>query len=164
MRHTPIRERFEILRQTLFEGDVRGTPETTTGPLPVVSFDPASIPSLLAPIQAIRGFIDYGGRPGSGWVNRATRVIPPTPQPYSPYLCAPFVQATTLLMVSPQDEMVHANPAVARAAFDLMPDPKVWYEIADGHFGLLYHPSARFDEAVSVQARFLIEHLSPRGA
>ena len=115
--------------------------------------------SLLAPIQAFRWFIDYGGRPGSGWVNRVTRVLPPTPVPYSPYLCAPFVQAKVLLMVAPEDEMVHANYDVARKAYSLMPGLKQWHDIADGHFGLLYHPGACCDEAVKVQIDFLRRHL-----
>lgn len=152
----------EALAQTraiLESGDVRGGPDCTTGPLPVVSFDQAAIPSLLQPIQAFRWFIDFGGRPGSKWVNRVTRVIPRTPVPYSPYLCAPFVRQPALLMVAPDDEMVHANPAVARAAFDLLPGPKQWHAIEEGHFGLLYPGTARFREAVDVQASFLREHL-----
>lgn len=155
----PSVETFQAIRTTLLSGDVTGTTETTTGPLPVVSHDQAGTPSLLAPIQAFRWFIDYGGRPGSGWINRVSRVAPPTPVGYSPYLCAPFVRAKALLMVAPQDEMMHANYDVAREAFALMPGFKSWYDIDGGHFGLLYHPGRLFDEAVSVQARFLREHL-----
>jgi hypothetical protein len=156
----PSVEILAAIRATLLTGDVSGTPGTTTGPLPVVSHDQAGTPSLLAPIQAFRWFIDQGGRPGSGWANRVTRVIPPTPAPYSPYLCAPFVQAEALLMVAPEDEMVHANYAVARQAFELMPGAARWYDIADGHFGLLYYPGERFDEAAAVQARFLLDRLT----
>ncbi len=149
-----------MIKKTMLSGDVTGTAETTTGPLPVVSPDQLGTPSLLAPIQAFRWFIEYGGRPGSGWVNRVTRVIPPTPVAYSPYLCAPFVLARTLLMVAPEDEMIHANYDVARKAFELLPGFKRWYDIAEGHFGLLYHPGPRFDEAASVQVDFLREHLN----
>ena len=152
-------ETFAVIKRTLLSGDVTGTPETTTGPLPVVSPDQLGAPSLLTPIQAFRWFIDYGGRPGSGSVNRVIRVIPPTPVTYSPYLCAPFVQAKVLLMVAPEDEMPHANYQVTKRAFELMPGFKRWYDIADGHFGLLYHPGERFDEAASVQAQFLREQL-----
>lgn len=137
----PSAQALEAIRQILASVDVSGTPETTTGPLPVVSPDQIGSPSLLAPMQAFRWFIEYGGRPGSGWVSRATRVIPPTPVPYSPYLCAPYVQAKTLLMVAPQDEMVNANDQVARQAIDLIPTEKQWHDIADGHFGLIYFPS-----------------------
>ena len=151
----PSAETFRVIKETLLSGDVTNTPGTTTGPIPVVSPDQLGSPSLLAPIQAFRWFIEYGGRPGSGWLNRVTRVIPPTPVTYSPYLCAPFVQARVLLMVAPEDEMVHANYQVTRQAFELMPGPKRWYEIADGHFGLLYQPGDRFDEATSVQTEFL---------
>lgn len=153
----PSAETFAAIRDTLLTGDVAGTPDTTTGPLPVVSHDQAGTPSLLEPIQAFRWFIEYGGRPGSGWTNRVTRVIPATPVPYSPYLCAPFMPQDVLLMVAPDDEMKHANYDVARSAFELMPGRRQWYDIADGHFGLLYHPGARFDEAASVQADFLLE-------
>jgi len=148
-----------VFRHTLLYGDVTGTPETTTGPLPVVSFDPISVPSMLAPIQAFRWFIDYGGRPGSGWVNRVTRVLPSTPAPYAPIHCAAFVQVPVLLMVAPADEMVHANVEVSRHAFELLAGPKRWVDIDDGHFGLLYHPGARFDEAAGIQAAFLRQQL-----
>lgn len=156
----PSADAFAAIKATLLSGDVAGTPETTTGPLPVVSHDQAGTPSLLTPIQAFRWFIDYGGRPGSGWVNRVTRVIPPTHAVYSPYLCSPFVRADVLLMVAPDDEMVHANYAVAQQAFALMPGATQWYDIADGHFGLLHCPGDRFDEAASVQAKFLLEGLA----
>jgi len=151
----PTRVNFEILADIFARGDVRGTPETTTGPLPVVSFDQAGTPSLLKPIQAFRWFIDYGGRAGTKWMNSVTRVIPATPVPYHPVLCAPFVTAPTLLMVAPEDEMVHANYSVSRQAYELLPGPKQWYDVAGGHFGLLYYPSELFDEASQVQAQFL---------
>lgn len=153
---------FARFKNTLLHGEVGATPATTIGPMPVVSFDPLAVPSLLAPIQAFRWFIDWGGRPGSGWVNRASRVSPPTPVPYSPLLCAPFVTASALLMVAPQDEMLQANYAVARHFYALLPGHKRWHDIADGHFGLLYYPGPRFDEAVSVQTDFLIEQFGLR--
>jgi len=155
----PSAEGFAAIKATLLSGDVAGTLETTAGPLPVVSHDQAGTPSLLTPIQAFRWFIDYGGRPGSGWVNRVTRVIPPTAAAYSPYLCSPFVQADVLLMVAPDDEMIHANYNVAQQAFALMPGVPRWYDIEDGHFGLLHCPGDRFDEAASVQSRFLVDGL-----
>ena len=151
----PNRANFDLIKETLSRGDVRGSPETTVGPMPVVSFDQAGTPSLLKPIQAFRWFIDYGGRAGSGWDNRVTRVVPETAVPYHPTLCAPFVKAPTLLMVAPKDEMVHANYSVARQAYELIPGPKQWYDIAGGHFGLLYYPSELFEEATRVQTEFL---------
>ncbi|MGE5639538.1 MAG: alpha/beta hydrolase [Clostridia bacterium] len=151
----PSPETMDQVRRTLDSGDVSGTPETTTGPMPVVSPSQLAYRSLLAPIQAYRWFTDYGGRPGSKWVNEATRVIPPTPVTYSPYLCAPFVQAKTLFMVAPEDEMVHANYGVTRRAYELIPTEKRWYDIRDGHFGLLYYPGERFDEAAQVQLEYL---------
>lgn len=147
------------IRLTLQSGDISGTPETTTGPLPVVSPSQLICRSLLAPPQAFRWFTDHGGRPGSGWSNEVTRVVPPTLVPYSPYLCAPFIQAKVLLMVAPEDEMVHANYQVTRQAFELMPTQKQWYDIAGGHFGLLCHPGPRFDEASGLQATYLRDQL-----
>ena len=125
----PDADFLKAFKHTLLEGDVTGTPETTTGPLPVVSFDPSSVPSLLAPIQAFRWFIDYGGRPGSGWTNRVSRVIPPTPVLFAPILCAPFVKVPVLLMVAPADEMVHANVEVTRHAYGLLAGPKRWVDV-----------------------------------
>jgi pimeloyl-ACP methyl ester carboxylesterase len=151
----PTAANFEILTDVFSRGDIRGSPETTMGPLPVVSFDQAGTPSLLKPIQAFRWFIDYGGRAGTKWVNSVSRVIPATAVPYHPSLCAPFVKAPTLLMVAPEDEMVHANYSVSRQAYELLPGPKQWYDIAGGHFGLLYYPSELFDEASQVQTHFL---------
>lgn len=159
LQEPPSPEDLQQIRRTLQDGDVRGGPECTRGPLPVVSFDQHAVPSLLLPMQAFRWFIDFGGRPGSGWVNRATRVVPPTPVAYSPYLCAAFVKQPTLLMVAPEDEMVHANPAVAKAAYGVLAGPKRWHEIAGGHFGLLYPASEWFREASRAQAGFLCKYL-----
>jgi hypothetical protein len=150
----PSSENFEIFKNIFERGDVSGSVETTTGPLPVVSSDQDGTPSLLKPIQAFRWFIDYGGRPGTGWMNRVTRVLPDTALLYHPGFCAPFIKVPTLLMVAPEDEMVHANYSVARQAFGLFSGPKQWYDIDGGHFGLLYYPGALFDEASRVQAGF----------
>ena len=151
----PDRPTMDQIRLTLQSGDVSGTAETTTGPIPVVSPSQLAHRSLLAPVQAFRWFMDYGGRPGSGWTNEVTRVVPPTPVTYSPFLCAAYVQAQVLFMVAPEDEMLHASYAVTRQAYDLIPTEKQWYDIRDGHFGLLYHPGERFDEAVGVQTEYL---------
>lgn len=156
----PSRANFDTIKETFLQGDVRPSPETTTGPIPVVSFDQSSIPSLLKPIQAFRWFIDYGGRPGSQWVNRVTRVTPDTPMPFHPVLCAPFVTASILMMMAPEDEMVNANYTVAKQVYQLIPSPKQWYDIAGGHFGLLYYPGEIFDEASRVQTEFFKKWLS----
>ena len=150
---------FDRIRETLDSGDVSTDPDVT-GPMPVVSPDQFGTPSLLQPIQAFRWFLDYGGRHGTGWLNRVTRVIPSTAAPYSPFLCAPYITAPSLMMVAPGDEMPHANPEVSRQAFDLITGEKEWYDIEGGHFGLLYHPSDLFDEASSAQADFLRSHLT----
>lgn len=155
----PSQGLFEAIRDTFASGDVSGGPGDTTGPMPVVSFDQLGTPSLLTPIQAYRWFIEYGGRHGSGWENRVTRVIPSNTPPFSPYLCAPYVTVPSLMMVAHADEMIHANPKVSRQAFELIPAEKEWYDLDGGHFGLVYHPSDLFEEASRAQADYLIGHL-----
>ena len=151
----PTQANLDAIRASLLSGDVAGGPDVTLGPLPVVSPDQLGTPSLLEPVQAFRWFIDRGARHGTGWVNRVTRVLPDTPVPYSPVLCAPFVTPPTLMIVAAGDEMPHANYDVARLTHQLMPDPKEWHDIGGGHFGLLHHPSPLFDEASDIQAEFL---------
>lgn len=147
------------LETTFASGDVSGMPETTEGPMPVVSPDPVGLPSLLLPVQAYRWFIDYGGRHGSQWQNRASRVLPATPVPFHPYLTARFITAPTLMLIGRDDEMARCNPLVQRAVFDEIRVAKQFVEIEGGHFGGLYHPSAAFDRAVELQIAFLREHL-----
>lgn len=156
----PDDRNFRVMQEIFAGGDIAGTPETSTGPLPVVSSDQAGTPSLLKPIQAYRWFIDYGGRHGTLWENRVVRVIPPTPVPLSAYLAAPFIRATTFLMAGRDDEMVHCNPNVMRATYDLLRCPKQWADIDGGHFGLLYYPSEIFERASALQRDFLVSALS----
>jgi alpha-beta hydrolase superfamily lysophospholipase len=150
---------FVAFRETFLRGDVRGSPETTVGPIPVVSFDQLGTPSLLTPISAYRWFIEYGGRHGTNWLNWVTRVTPNTPAPFHAVLCAPHVQAPILVMIAPEDEMPGANPAVSRLAYEAAPEPKELFEIGGGHFGLLHYPSELFSQASAVQSDFLIRHL-----
>lgn len=156
---SPTEEVFGAIRETFQSGDVSGLPEDRTGPIPVVSSDQVGAPSLLEPIQAFRWFVDYGGRHGSGWRNQATRVVPSNTAPFSPYLSAAYVTTPSLMMVAHSDEMIHANPQVTREAFELLPGEKDWYDLDGGHFGLLYHPGALFDEASRYQADYLARHL-----
>ncbi len=150
---------FAELRTIFDGGEVGGGPEHTLGPMPVVSADQINAQSILTPIQAFRWFLEYGGRFDSQWENRATRVIPPTKVPFSAYLAAPYIKASVLMMVGRNDEMVHCNPAVQRAVFDKISSPKTFYEIDGGHFGLLWHPGALFDEAAGRQIAFLKDNL-----
>ena len=156
----PTGELFAALAATLESGDVSGTPETTTGPLPVVSPDQLGSPSLLTPVSAFRWFIEYGGRHGSGWENRVTRALPATPAPYHAGLATPYLRTPLLALIAPEDEMPGANPAVARAAIEAAPAAKEILEIAGGHFGLLWHPGVLFDCAVRAQRDFLMRVLA----
>ena len=64
------------------------------------------------------------------------------------------------MILSPEDEMAGCNPAVSRQAFAAAPEPKELVEIGGGHFGLLYCPSALFDQASRAQCEFLRRHLT----
>ena len=145
---------FAAVRSTFENGDV-GTPDTITGPLPVVSFDQHGTPSLLTPISAYRWFIEYGGRHGTGWQNWVTRVIPKTPAPYHPGICAPHVKAPTLMMIAPEDNG-RGQSSGGTGSLRQHPSEKELIEIAGGHFGLLHYPSELFDQAAHAQRDFLL--------
>jgi alpha-beta hydrolase superfamily lysophospholipase len=152
----PDGSQFAELREKLLHGDVSGTPETTFGPLPIVSTDQRGTPSILKALTAYRWFIEHGGRFGSKWENLATLVSPATP---NAVLCAAHLEAPLLVVYSPEDEMGGCNPAVTRMAFEAARGPKQLLEIAGGHFGMLYCPSPLFDEASNAQREFLVSHL-----
>jgi hypothetical protein len=64
------------------------------------------------------------------------------------------------MLAAPEDEMVHCNYAVARAAYEATPGAKQWHDVDGGHFGLLWYPGPLFDEAARVQVDFLLRYLS----
>ncbi|WP_292292041.1 alpha/beta hydrolase [Marivita sp.] len=146
---------LDVMKEIFAGGDVSGGPEQTAGPMPVVSSDPLNNPSLLTPIQAFRWFIEHGGRHGSRWENWATRVIPNTPVACTPYVTAPYLKMPVQMMVGRNDEMVHCNPEIQRAVFDRIAGEKEFVEIEGGHFGLLWHGTTEFDEAINRQIAFL---------
>lgn len=151
---------FAALRETLMTGDIRGEPEVTVGPLPVVSADQLHAPSLLTPLTAFRWFIDYGGRFGSRWENRATLVTPRTPAPLHAGIAAPHIRCPSLMLIAREDEMPGADPDVALSVHALIGGPKQAIMVDGGHFGLLYHPSACFDAASAAQREFLLDALA----
>lgn len=132
----------------------------TEGPMPVVSDDQYRRPSALHPLTAYRWFIEYGGRFDTGWVNDVTRAKPKSPI-WHPGLCAEHISCPCLFMVSPNDEMKGASPAVARSIYNRIKTKKKWMEIEGGHFGLVYFPSAEFEKAAFAQAEFLSDNLIP---
>lgn len=152
-------ERFGALRETFLHADLDSAPKETIGPMAVVSPDQLRSPSLLEPISAFRWFIDYGGRPGTGWRNEATIVSPKTAVPFHAGLCAPHLRGPSLWVIAHDDEMPGAEPAISRAVHDAAPQPKELLEVDGGHFGLLYHPSPLFDRVSAAQADFLHRHL-----
>lgn len=146
---------FDTLRELFEVGDVSGGPDDVAGPMPVVSLDQTNAPSLLSPPQACRWFLEYGGRHGSGWENRATRVVPKTPVPCSPLVTASHLNMPVLMMIGRNDEMVHCNPEIQNAVFDMIAGSKEKMTIDGGHFGLLWEDSANFLKAVAAQTEFL---------
>ena len=158
--HDPDGSLYQGLRDTLLSGEVSGEPEDKTGPLPVVSPDQLQTPSLLTPIQAFRWFIEYGGRHGTGWENRVTRVIPRTPSPFHAGIAAPHLHQPLLMIMAPEDEMPGSNPKVSRAVYESAAGPKELFEIGGGHFGLLHYPSDLFDQAAGAQRDFLLRTLT----
>jgi pimeloyl-ACP methyl ester carboxylesterase len=140
-------------------GDVKGTRETTVGPLPVVSSDQIGTPSLKKPLTAFRWFMEYGGRYNTGWKNSATFVNPNAVAPFHPELVAKHIKAVVLMMVATDDEMEGANSAISRRVYERITSQKELIEIDGGHFGLLYYPSDLFDQASKAQCSFLKQHL-----
>lgn len=150
---------FQSLKETFLHGDIEGSPKTTIGPMPVVSFDQETIPSLLKPLTAYRWFIEYGCRHNTKWVNNATYVSPNVPTKFTSALCTPYIKAALLMMIAHDDEILGANPKVSKYAFEIAPEPKQLIEIDGGHFGIVHYPSPLFDLAVKAQVDFFIKHL-----
>ena len=125
------------------------------GPMPVVSSDQLSNPSLLKPIQAFRWFVDQGGQWNSGWNNCVTRIIPKTEVPFSPLVTAPFVKVPVLMMNGKKDEMPQVIRKVQLEVFNRLKSRKQLYEIDGGHFGALYPQTSLFYEAISIQSDFI---------
>jgi hypothetical protein len=140
-------------------GDIMGKPETTIGPMPVVSTDQRGTPSLLKPLTAFRWFIEYGGRYNTLWKNAATRVNSNAITIFHPGLCAKHIKAAVLMMIANDDEMEGANSTVSRLVYDEIPSQKELIEVDGGHFGLLYYPSELFDKASKAQCKFLEKYL-----
>jgi pimeloyl-ACP methyl ester carboxylesterase len=157
----PTGSLYEAFRETVLGGRIHPEPAEVEGPMPVVSHDQGARPSALKPLTAYRWFMEYGDRPGTGWINDITRANCDTPAPWHPSLCAKHVRCPVQLIVSPEDEMPGAAPAVSYDAFRRLSGPKEWLEVEGGHFGLLYWPSPAFALAATAQARFLAAHLLP---
>lgn len=150
---------FASIRDVLLNEDFSSLPQTTSEPLPVVSFDQQNNPSLLKPLTAFRWFIEYGGRYGTKWENWGTRVSPETPAPLHPALCAPFLKAPLQMLIAHEDEMPGADSKIARMVFDSAPQPKELINIDGGHFGLVHYPSPHFEQASQAQQAFLERYL-----
>lgn len=150
---------FKSISDTFHNGNVAGTPETTLGPMPVVSFDQATIPSMLKPLTAYRWFIEYGGRYNTKWKNNVTHVEPDVPTKFNPVLCIPHIKAALLMVVAYDDEMENANSDIARSAYRAAPQPKKLVEVDGGHFGIIHYPSPLFNQASEAQIDFLNQRL-----
>ena len=156
----PDGARRKLFEETILAGPIEPSgPDEVEGPMPVVSEDQVRRPSALTPLTACRWFMEYGGRPGSGWVNEVTRARPKTRAPWQPALAAAAVTCPAQFLVSPDDEMRGSRPAVARAAYEKIAGEKEWIDIEGGHFGLIYVPSPEFNRAVREQTRFFLQHI-----
>ena len=149
---------FQTLKNTFYNGIINIV-DIKAGPMPVVSFDQNSVPSLLKPLTAYRWFIEYGGRYNTKWENNATYITPKVPVKFNSVLCIPHIKAPILMMIAENDEMPGANSDVARYAFNLAPEPKELVEIDGGHFGLLFYPGILFDESSRTQLHFFKKYL-----
>ncbi len=152
---TASSNRLTILKNLFATADLNALEKDDTGFMPVVSFDQASASSFLKPIQAYKWFIGFGGRFGSGWENRVSRITPKTDVPFSPFETASALTAPVLFMTGKDDEMVHCNPDVQQAVYEMIPTEKEHIELDGGHFGLLYPGSPIFERSVQTQTRFL---------
>ena len=140
-------------------GDIKGTPEITIGPMPVVSSDQKGTPSLLLPVTAFRWFIEYGGRYNTLWKNSATFVNPNAVTAFHPGLIARHIKPAVLMMIAEEDEMPGANSDVSRFVYSQITSEKKLIEMDGGHFGLLYYPGALFEKTSKAQRDFLVQHL-----
>ena len=139
--------------------DIMGWPRDSTERTPVVMPDPMRQPCQFDELSAWRWFIEHGARLNSGWENDVQRSVMQLDTPYSVVHCAHHVKIPALMMLSYEDEIPNANPEVTRQVYNQISGPKEKYEIAGGHFGLLWHPSELFDEASRVQVEFLKKYL-----
>ena len=154
---------FEALRTVFDTAELASLPARVVGPAPVVSPDQGRRPSLLVPLTAYRWFVEFGGRPETGWSNEASVVELDTHPALHAQLCSPHLTCPSLWVVA-DDEMPRANPAVTLVAYGSAPGPKELLKIDGGHFGLLYPETVIFDRVVDAQARFLAAHLVQGGS
>jgi alpha-beta hydrolase superfamily lysophospholipase len=153
-------EKFSKLKEIIDKGDFSQLEDLSReGPMPVVSVDQTSNPSMLTGIQAFKWFIDQGGKWNSGWENKVTRVIPKTAAPFTPFLTAPFIQVPTLMMIGKDDEMPQIGKDAQLAVYEKIKSTKELYEIDGGHFGALYPGSSLFFEAIEKQVSFIKSHI-----
>lgn len=151
---------YEGMREHFESGDVRASGQTV-GPMPVVSWDPHRHPAHLEPLTAFRWFMEYGGRPGSGWLNDATRLVPTN---LNAGVAARHVRIPMQVIYAPDDEIRRASPAVTRVVCDALSGPKeiVQLDQGCGHFGQLWYPSDWFDFVSSRQVAFYRRYLDVR--
>ena len=153
-------KKFAKFKEIIDEGNFSKLEDfSREGPMPVVSVDQASNPSMLTGIQAFKWFIDQGGKWNSGWENKVTRVIPKTAAPFTPFLTAPFIQVPTLMMIGNDDEIPQISKDVQLAVYEKIKSKKELYEIDGGHFGALYPGSSLFFEAIEKQVSFIKSHI-----
>lgn len=149
---------YRALRAFYAEADVIASADVSE-PMPVVSPDQSTTPSLLEPATAFEWFTEYGGRDGSTWVNNARTAASVTPVPYFTDHVVPHLRCPSLWIIAEDDEMPGAEPEVALHCFELAGGAASKVLIDGGHFGLLYPDRPAFARSSQTQAAFLVTAL-----
>lgn len=149
---------YSFAKETVLTEKIKNLPHTITEKMPIVSSDQLGTPSAISEITAYRWFIEYGGRFGTNWQNVVSFSRIETPDLFHIGHCTPYIKAPILMVVATNDEMSGANTKVTSEIFSAIKQPKEWFEVDGGHFGLLYYPSSIFDKSSQAQIDFLNKH------
>jgi alpha-beta hydrolase superfamily lysophospholipase len=155
---------FADLQEIVLRADLGAFRRIASQPMPVVSPDQLNMPSHLTPLTAFLWFIQFGGRFGTNWENRATWADLVTPVPFDVTAAAPYLTVPTQMLIADNDEMPGANADVARHVLAGIRGPKEAVELDGGHFGLLYPGSPAYTKSITAQREFLVRHLGHQAA
>lgn len=135
-------EQFAALRAALAD-DVAGPAVATEAPLgpfavvtePGLTGDDGGeeAAALLGQPESSEFFLEFGGRTGGRWRNEVwlRRTFDSVP-PFEPSVAAPFLHAPLLMVVASEDRVAPVD--LARATFDVAPEPKRLVTIEGHHF------------------------------
>lgn len=146
---------YLFAKATILNEKIKNLPHTTTERMPIVSVDQLNTPSVLTELTAYRWFIEYGGRFGTNWQNVVSFATIDTPKDFNLGQLAPYLKAPILMVVATNDEMNGANTKITAHVYNTITQPKEWFDIDGGHFGLLHYPSELFEQSSKAQIDFL---------